>query len=161
MDPYSFMVKKQKEQEAAKKKKLEPQNRIEELMSWVLRNYYKVNIVLALGLVIISLTIAVTGGNSNELYYALTSSIIVASIFLLTLGCLMILNFFNESLLKESIICLCNAVMYFINIVVVLLFVGDNYTFVSIDFWATYIPCIFVGILLAKIRLDRIKKKKG
>lgn len=88
------MVKKQKEQEAAKKK-LEPQNRIEELMSWVLRNYYKVNIVLALGLVIISLTIAVTGGNSNELYYALTSSIIVASIFLLTLGCLMILNFFN------------------------------------------------------------------
>ena len=36
------MVKKQKEQEAAKKK-LEPQNRIEELMSWVLRNYYKVN----------------------------------------------------------------------------------------------------------------------
>ena len=47
------------------------------------------------------------------------------------------------------------------NIVVVLLFVGDNYTFVSIDFWATYIPCIFVGILLAKIRLDRIKKKKG
>ena len=79
MDPYSFMVKKQKEQEAAKKK-LEPQNRIEELMSWVLRNYYKVNIVLALGLVIISLTIAVTGGNSNELYYALTSSIIVASI---------------------------------------------------------------------------------